>query len=309
MAVDCAVTERRWLLRILLLCFTGLVAGCATRPGIYADLQLREPPAPAARRNPTQEAQFGDLTVRIYSPWNPRHVMVSGFEVLRNGRVLCRRRGHWFSFAPADSGVAIGESHVYRLGKGGPSVLAVWEWTGGAHAMFLVHLVELGDRCRIVASINGDNSVPVLEDVTGDGTPEIRMHDWTFSYFPGCFAGSPAPAIILKWTGQRFAAAADLMSTVPPSDEEMRTQVERIQNGPSWGDEYDRGGIPRQYFQDALELMYAGHEDLGWRFLAEAWPTKFSKDEELLREFSQKLAGSRYWRELQAQRAKQPSGQ
>ncbi len=60
-------------------------------------------------------------------------------------------------------------------------------------------------------------------DVDNDAVPEFEAADRTFSYWWTTGAGSPYPSVILKWRGDHFAVAPDLMRRPAPSREALQT--------------------------------------------------------------------------------------
>jgi hypothetical protein len=61
----------------------------------------------------------------------------------------------------------------------------------------------------------------------------------------------------------------------------------------------DRYNIPAELFSTALDLMYRGYEELGWKFIRDAWPDKIPMDKELMADFRERMSSSPYWPELQ----------
>jgi len=58
--------------------------------------------------------------------------------------------------------------------------------------------------------------------------------------------------------------------------------------------------IPRKLFSYALDLMYSGHEDLGWQFIEQAWSSRYPLDDQMLIDMRERLEKSPYWGEVQA---------
>jgi len=242
----------------------------------------------------TDEQSVGRYTVRTYRS------MAEGdgsFQVLEAGRRIYGQDGWCFGigdyFGP-DTGAdtdLVGRD----LTGNGKLNLVMEEWTGGAHCDFIAYVLEIGDGCRLVAQIDGRHSTPVFRDLDNDSIPEVLVNDWTFAYWPTCFATSPAPRVVLRWSGREYQVAADLMWSPAPADGEFAARAALVCDSPHWGKRYSRNGIPMDLFSYALDLMYAGHEDLGWRFIETAWPERFPRDTELLDEFRRHLASSEYW--------------
>lgn len=181
-------------------------------------------------------------------------------------------------------------------GDGVPEVV-LYEWTGGAHCCFVARVISLGQKCCILAEIEGQHSVPEFLDCDGDGLMEVVVHDWTFAYWPDCFATSPAPRVVLRWNGASYVADAVLTAAPAPPLPQLRARADEIRCQ-GWRSHR----IPQELFGTALDLMYSGHEDLGWQFIGWAWKPDVPLDEELLKELHERLAQSRYWGQLQRDR-------
>ncbi len=185
-------------------------------------------------------------------------------------------------------------------GLGKPDLI-LYEWTGGAHCDYIAYVIELGSPCRLLAAINGQHGVPCFRDMDGDGMPEVIIRDWTYAYWPVCFATAPAPQVILKWRNGKYELAAELIRTPVPSGNELATMALRTRKEweKSVSNKYDRALIPQRLFQTALDLMYRGHEALGWQFIAMAWNPRFPMDNALIEELKRLMRDSDWWQAIQ----------
>jgi len=80
-----------------------------------------------------------------------------------------------------------------------------------------------------------------------------------------------------------------------PRPEEINTFAASISKSSEWGWSYGSIEIPEKLFSYALDLMYSGHEDLGWQFIRQAWGAQYQFDDQLLVDFQKRLWESRYW--------------
>jgi hypothetical protein len=249
----------------------------------------------------TDEVTIGRYVVRTYR--DAGHDGGS-WEILADGRRVLAGEGWCFGIGRMwdDASDEDPERLVGRdiNGDGAPEVV-LYEWTGGAHCCFVARVVWLGPRCRVLAEIEGRHSVPRFLDCDGDGVMEVVVHDWTFAYWPECFATSPAPRVVLRWNGDSYVADGVLTATASPPLPQLRARADEIRHRGWTGH-----GIPKELFGTALDLMYGGHEDLGWQFIGWAWKPDVTPDPDLLNELSEFLAQSPYWRELQRQRRAAP---
>ncbi len=260
------------------------------------------------------EVSVGGFTMRTYhshsddapGAWDD----IGSFEILREGRRVYGQHGVGFYIAGRprsfdEEAMRTPVPGTDITGNGRPNVV-VYEWTGGAHSCFVAYVFELGDRCKMLASINGVDSIPAFTDLNGDSVLEVRLRDCTFRYWPESFGSSPLPEVILRWTGRRYEPDAKLMETPEPSEAELKNMAEKIRSDAAWDRDpsggYSRYYIPQELFQTALDLMYGGHEELGRRFIEMAWSPKYPLDKKLLSESDALLSESPYWNAIRKQR-------
>jgi hypothetical protein len=167
---------------------------------------------------------------------------------------------------------------------------------------------ELGVPIKLLAEVDGMFTAPRFEDLDGDSLPEIILVDWTFGDWPGSFATSPTPKVILRWKNGKFIPDERLMKISAPSIEDLKREAESISNDDDWDIVYNPDQffwshyIPRQLFQRALDLMYGGHEEVGRKFIQMGWSKKYPVNKELLVEFDELLSKSPYWKVIKEQR-------
>jgi hypothetical protein len=241
----------------------------------------------------TDEQTFGPYTVKTY------FMDRGSFEVLKRGRRIYSQHGGKFWIGVLEKGRLRCTAKNMDLTGNGKANLVVSEWTGGAHCCYNSFVFELNPRFHLLATIHGNDSIPRFEDLDEDSDYEVILHDWTYAYWPGSFASSPAPRVILSWNGKKYIVASELMHFPKPSGQQLQTRAKEIHA--LWGKEYDRWSIPVELWGYSLELMYAGYEDLGWQFIEMAWTDKHALDLELLQELRSLMAKSPYWKELQQQ--------
>ena len=136
-------------------------------------------------------------------------------------------------------------------------------------------------------------------DLDGDGIPEIKMTDWSYAYVFGCFASSPAPDVILRYTNGHYEIAPELMRT-PASDEaKLQQMADEIKS--NYPDMVESGGLTDELaaeaglWQQMLDLIYGGHEDEARRLYDMAWPDGAGDKEGALSNFVEAVSGSLYW--------------
>ena len=285
---------------ILAILLIGGGSGCAV-------LHPRESSGFVPKGKVTDETSFNGFSVKTYRSDDGD----GSFEILRGNKRVYGQHGLCFYIG----GQAGNDDKAMRLpvpsaditGNGKPN-LVVYEWTGGAHCCFVARIFELGSWVKMLAEIDGRHSTPAFVDLDGDSLPEVILYDWTFEYWPGSFATSPAPKVVLHWGNGQYVPDAKLMEIPAPSTEDLIQEAESIRNDDAWNDrvfnsgKYSRWFIPQQLFQTALDLMYGGHEELGRKFIGMAWSTKYPLDNELLTELDELLSESPYWTVIKRQR-------
>ncbi|MFH1748846.1 MAG: hypothetical protein ABIG44_17570 [Planctomycetota bacterium] len=179
-------------------------------------------------------------------------------------------------------------------GDGIPNLI-LSEWTGGSHCCWTYHILSLdpNDGARVVATIWAGHYPATFEDLDGDGRLECILSDWTFAWWNGSSA-SPSPEVILCCRGGQYVVAAHLMGSPGPSETTLIEQARRLRDE-TGKHEWNRGGVPVEYWAEMLELIFIGHEALAWRFAEEAWPKNQPGKEEFLERFRRQLAESPYW--------------
>jgi hypothetical protein len=220
------------------------------------------------------------------------------FEILRDERLLYERHGQLFTIgSDGETGkksLLVGPD----LTTSGYPHVVVFENTLGSHCCITAYVFELRNEAKLLATVSGEHAPPVFRQ-TAPGEPwEIYISDWTYAYWPSSFATSPAPEVILRWNGFAYVTAPDRMAKPAPSPSELAAKARLIRRSAEWTrntTNYARSNIPPELFQTALDLMYSGHEDLGWGFIHDAWYPGYPVDETLLDDLRKRREKSAHW--------------
>jgi len=290
---------------IILLSLAALSVGLAIA---FKDTGF-SPPGPLI-----QDEHFLDYEVRIYKrddetivericdrlPWQLSDFVErvigrrewSGAEILKNGRRVFSTYGTAVWIADFGSNRVAG---MDITGDGVPNIALSDQFGrlgGGSLWVF-----ECGKKFRQIATVDSLGTYPELKDLDGDGIPEVIASDNAFYHFPLCYDGEPMPGVILRWHDGSYVAARDLMAKPAPSQQEFDAKAVQIrktlESDDSWGAWDDLSTT-------ALELMYSGHETLGWKFLNDALPESAEK-EGFVSQFRGRLEESAYWPNLETQ--------
>jgi hypothetical protein len=178
----------------------------------------------------SDERSSRDYTVRVYES---DETMEGSFEILRRGRRVYSASGGSFGIdKPHFDGTTSVLSRMGRniTGDGQPD-LVVAEWTGGAHCCSVFRVFEIGQRFRLLDTINAaDTEEPAFRDLRGDGALELVMNDHTFAYWNACFAASPAPEVLLRYRDSRYGLDLDFMRKPVPTTTELTAQADELRS-------------------------------------------------------------------------------
>ena len=259
--------------------------------------------AQAVMRQLVDEQRFGKYVVRVERNGN-------SFEILQNGRLVFEQKANPTSWGdsfevglPEDEvqdpdelkSVAMGNDIT---GDGEPDLI-VSEYTGGAHCCFIVHIFEIGDEFRKIATIDGKHGVPSFEHLDKGPGLQIVMSDWTFAYWHAGFVDSTAPRIVLRYRNGSYQVATDLMRGPAPSLRELGKLAAKVNaDWPKSGGkyiDYDEDINMSELLKAILPLAYTGHADLAWRLVDMAWPSQVRGKDQFLQDFGEQLSRSQYW--------------
>jgi hypothetical protein len=86
------------------------------------------------------------------------------------------------------------------------------------------------------------------------------------------------------------------MQRPAPAQRELTDLAQKLRREKSWAEQPP--AIPPELYVTALDLMYSGHEMLGWQFINEAWSPENLHNEEFVNGMKSRLAASAYWESL-----------
>lgn len=165
--------------------------------------------------------------------------------------------------------------------------VVVQTFSGGMHCCSQAMVLGLGPTLTQLGTIDGADGDIVFEDLDGDGIPEVKIGDFRFAYWRDySFAETPVPDVILAWRQGAYRPACDLMRDRAPSPALLARKARELARG--WG----AGDPPPGLWGYALDLVYEGHADLGFRFLDRAWPDSIAGKDEFVKDLKDHLRGS-----------------
>ncbi len=226
-------------------------------------------------------------------------------EALRAGKIVYRRAGADVARytlgqqEDPDNSIPAIPNGTDVTGRGQPDMI-VSSYTGGAHCCTAHLLFELEPSFRLLATLNdADDDLAHFARLESDKRYAYFTADWTFAYWPACFACSPSAAVILRFQddghGGGFHLTLDKMQTPAPSAAKWNRELRAAQQAASQG---DVNSIGRTLWQPVLSLIYDGHSDLAWKFVDEAGPKAQQSPLPALADFCRLLKTSPYWPDL-----------
>jgi hypothetical protein len=184
-------------------------------------------------------------------------------------------------------------------GRGHPDLI-ISLFTGGAHCCMSHYLYELTPSPRLVARFNDadDDMAHFARDPKGRKYYYYTA-DWTFAYWPTCFACSPSEEVVLRFVddanGGSYHVAFDKMQKPAPSQAPWSKKLSIAQKAVKGGAVNDMG---QAMWGVVLDLIYTGHSDLAWKFVDALGPKAQQKPFASLADFCSLLKKSTYWPDL-----------
>lgn len=127
---------------------------------------------------------------------------------------------------------------------------------------------------------------------------EVIVWENEFAYWNSSFSASAAPRVILKWNGEAYLPAPDLMREPPPPDGRLEEQAAIVLGFDDW----TRNGrgrywidVPPPLWWIMLDLIYSGNLPTAERFFDMAWPRDKPGKEAFHKELFCQLARGQWW--------------
>lgn len=173
-------------------------------------------------------------------------------------------------------------------------------FTGGAHCCTTHYIFELEPTFKLLATLNdADDDLAHFERNVKDHRYSYVTADWTFAYWPTCFACSPSEVVVLRWAddanGGAFHLALDKMKKPAPTTAQWNKSLAAARKVVSQSDDTNIGTT---LWQTVLDLIYTGRSDLAWKFIDAVGPKAQQKPFPSLGDFCGLLKQSPYWPDL-----------
>jgi len=279
----------------------ALATGACVLSAIPVDAQSTagSPAAECVAKNPTGAATVGKFIFRTYSRDDGVCLRVTSGGKLVYSKILggaeiatLGQPDDEESNAPAiRNGTDI-------TGLGRPDMI-VSTYSGGAHCCTTHYVFEMEPQFRLLAELNDADDDEAHFERGKDGTYSYITGDWTFGYWPTCFACSPSEVVTLRFVndakGGAYHLALDKMQKPAPSTAEWNKELAAARKAVNAG---DPNSIGTTMWQTVLDLVYTGHSDLAWKFVDALGPKAQQKPFPTLADFCGVLKQSPYWNDL-----------
>jgi hypothetical protein len=287
-----AGTRRRWASAFA-------VALIVASGELFAQQQSSDGAAPACTaKNLDSTAKVGQLKISAFSAESVHCLQVtSGTKVLYRGTI---EGGGTLTLGQTGSDdvpeIANGADVT---GRGHPDLI-VSVFTGGAHCCMSHYLYELAPQVRLLARLNdADDDMAHFGRDPKDSNYYYYTADWTFAYWPTCFACSPSEAVTLRFVddanGGAYHVAFDKMQKPAPTQAAWKKELSTADKAVNDGAINDMG---QAMWGPVLDLIYTGHSDLAWKFVDALGPSAQQKPFASLADFCSLLKKSPYWADL-----------
>jgi hypothetical protein len=229
-------------------------------------------------------------------------------QIVKGRNILFQRTNDnngWFTLgqqSSEDGSIAAIKDGIDITGMGRPNVV-VSQWTGGAHCCRVDYVFELRPHFRLLAKLDAEHSDEAhFADLEGDRRYYYLASDWTFAYWLGSFAGSPAHDVVLRFvedkSGGRYRLALDKMARPAPDKKQWSDAFERVNHELQLEKDGMANDLSHVLWQQMLDFIYTGHADLSWKFLKELGPDVQRPTYPDLGDFCSRLKTSIYWSDL-----------
>ena len=273
---------------------------------LAAQFPVENPRTVCTSRYEKDKAKVGQFVFRTYE------VKASGkacLQVFHDDKVIFRRTNDndgWFRLgqrADKGDGVPAIPNGTDITGRGYPDMI-VSTYSGGAHCCLSHFVFELESKFRLLATLQAEDSWPAYFAANDEGNHYYYFaRDWTFSYWPGSFAGSPNHSVVLEYRsddrGGGFHLAVDKMKRPVPTPREWQSGLDAVQNELALEQKGYANSLPNVLWQEVMDLIYTGHSDLAWKFLDEVGPQAQQGNYPDLADFCSRLKTSPYWADLE----------
>ena len=271
----------------------------ATAAGLTAQGPAENPAEACAAKNQTDAATVGQYKFAAYKSSDGACLQVtSGGKVVYNQSVDSFQTYTLGQKEDAQDNIAAIANGTDVTGRGQPDMI-VSLYTGGAHCCSIHYVFELGPQFKLLATLNDSDDDLAHFEREADGHFDYVTADWTFGYWPTCFACSPSEVVMLRWTNDKngggFHLDIDKMKKPAPTTAEWNKALSAAQKVVAAA---DADSIGTTMWQTVLNLIYGGQSDQAWKFVDTLGPKAQQSPLPTLGDFCSLLKTSPYWSDL-----------
>ncbi len=174
---------------------------------------------------------------------------------------------------------------VYSGGNNG------WEST------YIYTLDTIATEIGLFDGLNQGLNMLNLQDIDGDGIPELISNDMNYGCWPEGCAGAPAPLLIWKWTGKQYRLAnlkfSRYLLSLKGWKDEPNLHLDGFVRRPGYA------AFPPIIADVMLEYIYAGKYSAADSAFNYLWPSNLSDKDKYYNEIWGYVKNSPFWQELQ----------
>jgi hypothetical protein len=212
----------------------------AAATGVFAQGPAENPAEACAFKNQTDVATVGQYQFAAHKSSDGACLQVtSGGKVVYSQSVDSFETYTLGQPDDAQDNIAAIANGTDVTGRGQPDMI-VSLFTGGAHCCSIHFVFELQPTFKLLATLNDSNDDMAHFERLADGHYYYATADWTFGYWPTCFACSPSALVKLQWTddakGGGFHLAMNQMQTPAPTTAEWNSDISAAQKVVTAGD-------------------------------------------------------------------------
>ena len=237
--------------------------------------------------------------------WTVAGVNIATLRIGEYGQTfLIVASGDEVVFAGAANGWNIGRLFQEDLPLGtdvngdGRADLVASAWSGGAHCCHDIYIFSLEGDVRLLDVLDAGDYGAHFEQRDDEPDLEVMMWENAFAYWNTAFSASAHPRVILKWDGEAFAPAPELMREPPLDEAELQEQAAIVLGYDDWdfkGRDRYRIDVPPPLWWIMLDQIYKGNLATAEHVLDIAWPPGKEGKEAFHKELFCQLARAQWW--------------
>ena len=192
------------------------------------------------------------------------------------------------------------QRYIQDINGDGKGEIIFEVYSGGNNGWESTYIYTIDTTATLIGNFNGiDTGLNMLrmEDIDGDGIPELFFNDMNFDCWPEGCAGAPAPLLIWKWTGKQYKLAnlkfSEYLLGQKGWKDELKSRLDDYILKPGYSP------FPPVIADVMLEYIYAGKYAAADSAFYALWPNNLSDKDKYYKEIWGYAKASHFWPELQ----------